>query len=175
MLHILHIFQLYEKNGFDWMAVYVHASPNPKQAQKNHIPVAVWCFFYCFYFGCLLVVFFVLPCDFLFTMTFDLTSHWNGKRRIYFGSFVLILLLSRVKFFIGFIFLSFEIRLSFCSSIPFTCCILCANTIKTNQTNKRLRRKKAKKEFRMKHCVMSVLKSNFHCNIHIFAHFMRQK
>lgn len=146
MLHILHIFQLYEKNGFDWMAVYVHASPNPKQAQKKPHSCCCVMLFLLFLFWLLVCrSFFVFPCDFLFTMTFDLTSHWNGKRRIYFGSFVLILLLSRVKFFIGFIFLSFEIRLSFCSSIPFTCCILCANTIKTNQTNKRLRRKKAKK------------------------------
>lgn len=158
--------------SIEWRFMFtLHRIQNKRKKTHSH---CLLCFFFCFSW--------LLVCRFLFCHAI-FYSLWHStwlaiemeNDASTFGSFVLILLLSRVKYFIGFILLSFGIRLSFWSCIPFTCCTLCANTIKTNQTNKRLRWNKAKKECRMKHCVMSVLKSNFHCNIHIFAHFMRQK
>lgn len=156
--------------SIEWRFMFtLHRIQNKRK--KNTFPLL------CYAFSS--VFFWLLVCRFLFCRAI-FYSLWHStwlaiEMENDASTFVLILLLSRVKYFIGFILLSFGIRLSFCSCIPFTCCTLCANTIKTNQTNKRLRRNKAKKECRMKHCVMSVLKSNFHCNIHIFAHFMRQK
>lgn len=70
--------------SIEWRFMFtLHRIQNKRK--KNTFPLLVMLFLLFFLVACL--SFFVLPCDFLFTMTFDLTSHWNGKRRIYFWFF----------------------------------------------------------------------------------------